>query len=229
MSSEASLAPVLDTWRQRWPEWAFGERFVPPDQRQRVLAWFALLQQFEDIMNIAGDTLPADAKLAWWQQELCDWDRRRSRHPLGRLLESVQAPWGELAHALPIIQIARNRPESFEQAMGILLPFAAAVVAVERVMSSGKAVCEDTGAVSVQWWYVRGGAAARTHPVGMDALQWKARLLREWPTRPALARPHRIWSRLARLRLQRECAGKLAYAPPLQQLWHSWRAASGRE
>ncbi|MCF5960851.1 phytoene/squalene synthase family protein, partial [Xanthomonas perforans] len=27
----------------------------------------------------------------------------------------------------------------------------------------------------------------------------------------------------------RELAGKPAYPPPMQQLWHSWRAASGTD
>nr|CEH68293.1 conserved hypothetical protein [Xanthomonas citri pv. citri] len=58
---------------------------------------------------------------------------------------------------------------------------------------------------------------------------WRSQLLQAWPRKVALARPHRVWSRLARLRLQRELAGKPAYPPPMQQLWHCWRAASGAD
>ncbi|MEE7548844.1 phytoene/squalene synthase family protein, partial [Xanthomonas sp. Kuri4-1] len=101
MNSPTALDSFLEKWRSRWPEWSLAERFVPEPQRPLALAWFSLLQEFEDIMNIAGDPLPADAKLAWWQQELRDWSAQRSRHPLGRLLEPVRAPWAALAEAVP--------------------------------------------------------------------------------------------------------------------------------
>ncbi|WP_017917626.1 squalene/phytoene synthase family protein, partial [Xanthomonas sp. SHU 308] len=91
MSSSSALDAFLDKWRRRWPEWAVAEAFVPAPQRARTVAWFALLQEFDDILNIAGDPLPADAKLAWWGEELRSWSGQRSRHPLGRVLEPVAA------------------------------------------------------------------------------------------------------------------------------------------
>ncbi|MBC3971419.1 squalene/phytoene synthase family protein, partial [Xanthomonas translucens] len=100
MSSTSALDAFLDKWRSRWPEWAVAETFVPAPQRTRAVAWFALLQEFDDILNIAGDPLPADAKLAWWGEELRSWAAQRSRHPLGRVLEPVAAPWAALAEAL---------------------------------------------------------------------------------------------------------------------------------
>ena len=227
--SQSALDSFLQKWRERWPEWEVAERFIPQSQHRQVLAWFALLQEFEDIMNISGDPLPADAKLAWWQQELRDWDGQRSRHPLGRLLEPVRAPWAALAETLPALQQARLAPQSLPQGLAMLQAFAAAVVAVERVLFERDAdAADDATALAVQWWFARvqaGGAAAC--PANLDEAGWKRQLLKAWPSKPALARPHRVWSRLARLRLQRELAGKPVYAPPLQQLWHSWRAASG--
>ena len=89
MSQSSALDSFLDKWRSRWPEWSVAEPFIPEPQRRLAAAWFALLQEWEDIMNIAGDPLPADAKLAWWQQELNDWSNQRSRHPLGRVLDPV--------------------------------------------------------------------------------------------------------------------------------------------
>lgn len=227
MSQSAVLDSFIDKWRSRWPEWSLAERFVPEPQRLVVLAWFALLQEFEDIMNIAGDPLPADAKLAWWQQELRDWAQQRSRHPLGRVLEPVRAPWAELAQALPAIQDARAMPASLDAALAGLGDFAAAVVAVEAVLF-GRGEPADAAAVAGQWLDARRRAAgSAAAPAGIEAGQWRAQLLRRWPAKPRLARAHRVWSRLARLRLQREHAGKAVLAPPLQQLWHSWRAASG--
>lgn len=76
MAGPTALDSFLDKWRSRWPEWAVAEVFVPVRQRERAVAWFALLQEFDDILNIAGDPLPADAKLGWWGTELRDWARR---------------------------------------------------------------------------------------------------------------------------------------------------------
>ena len=99
MSDSAALDSFLEKWRARWPEWSVAEVFVAPARRDIVVAWFALLQEFEDVLNIAGDPLPADAKLAWWGEELRGWASQRSRHPLGRRLEPVRADWARLADA----------------------------------------------------------------------------------------------------------------------------------
>jgi len=39
----SALDSFLDKWRERWPEWAFVERFVDEADRARSVAWFALL------------------------------------------------------------------------------------------------------------------------------------------------------------------------------------------
>ncbi|MCF8813274.1 phytoene/squalene synthase family protein, partial [Xanthomonas campestris pv. campestris] len=150
MSQSSALDSFLDKWRSRWPEWSVAEPFIPEPQRRLAAAWFALLQEWEDIMNIAGDPLPADAKLAWWQQELNDWSNQRSRHPLGRVLEPVRAPWAQLAQTLPAMQAARAQPDDLAQAMGRLQAFAEAVVAVEAVVFA-RTRSSDATAVVVQW------------------------------------------------------------------------------
>jgi phytoene/squalene synthetase len=227
MSTTSALDSFLDKWRDRWPEWEVAGRFVPADLQRATLAWFALLQEFENIMNISGDPLPADAKLAWWQQELRDWSARRSRHPLGRVLEPVVAPWAQLAEALPAMQEARGQPLSMDSALALLQPFAEAVVAVEAALFA-RTRPADARAVAVQWLATRvASAGAAALPAGTALPAWRSQLLAQWPGKAALAQPHRIWSRLARLRLRREQAGQAAWAPPLQQLWHAWRAASG--
>ncbi|AOY66080.1 phytoene/squalene synthase family protein [Xanthomonas perforans] len=229
MSQSSALDSFLDKWATRWPEWSVAEPFVPEPQRRLAVAWFALLQEWEDIMNIAGDPLPADAKLAWWQQELRDWSSQRSRHPLGRVLEPVRAPWSQLADTLPAMQAARVQPQSLQHALGALRTFAEAVIAVEAVLFA-RARPGDATAVAVQWLDARqrvaGDGAA---PGGVATSAWRTQLLQAWPRKVALARPHRVWSRLARLRLQRALSGRTAYPPPVQQLWHSWRAASGTD
>ncbi|MCE4282682.1 phytoene/squalene synthase family protein, partial [Xanthomonas hortorum] len=177
MSQSSALDSFLDKWRTRWPEWAVAEPFIPQLQRPLAAAWFALLQEWEDIMNIAGDPLPADAKLAWWQQELRDWSQQRSRHPLGRVLEPVRAPWAQLADTLPAIQDARVPPQSLQQALDTLRAFAEAVVAVEAVMFTRNQSGDGT-AVAVQWLDARQRVAGDSAtPGGMTTAAWRAQLL----------------------------------------------------
>ncbi len=78
MSTSSALDSFLDKWRTRWPEWQVAERFVPENQRTLVVAWFSLLQEFDDILNTAGDPMPSDAKLAWWGKN-CAAGRRSVR------------------------------------------------------------------------------------------------------------------------------------------------------
>lgn len=238
MADSTALDSFLDKWRQRWPEWAVVEVFVPASQRQLAMAWFALQQEFVDAMNIVGDPLPADAKLAWWGEELRDWSRQRSRHPLGRVLEPHRAPWDVLAEALPSLARMRERPATPEAAIGMPRDLAAAIVEVESFLFShppGEALVQAVGA---QWLAARleaaGSAAIPVQvPGGATAspeLAWAAELLRHWPARSGGGVPRRLWSALARSRLHRFRAAGEGIAPlsPLKALWLGWRAAKGR-
>ncbi len=131
MSDSAALDSFLEKWRARWPEWAVAEIFVAPARRDIAVAWFALLQEFDDVLNISGDPLPADAKLAWWSEELRGWADQRSRHPLGRRLEPIRAPWAQLAGALPTLTAARTRAADEAEAFAALAAIGDAVAAVE--------------------------------------------------------------------------------------------------
>ncbi|MET0288283.1 MAG: squalene/phytoene synthase family protein [Pseudoxanthomonas sp.] len=229
MSDSAGLDNFLDKWRTRWPEWQVAETFIPAAQRPLVVAWFALLQEFEDIMNVDGDPLPADAKLGWWAQELRDWSQRRSRHPLGRLLEPVQAPWAELAEALPVVQLIRRQPGSLAEAMTQFAPFARVVARIEAALFDAPTPADHAHeAIAAQWLALRAeSAGAAAAPVGLALPAWRSQLLSRWPPRPRLSRPRRVWSRLSRLRLAREQAQQRPVAKPLVLLWQSWISASG--
>ena len=95
----------------------FGFQTVAEDDKA---ATGQLLQEFDDMLNIAGDPLPANAKLGWWGEELRSWAGQRSRHPLGRALEPVRAPWTQLADALPSLIDARDRVADAAQARLLL-------------------------------------------------------------------------------------------------------------
>jgi len=237
MSGSQALDSFLDKWRTRWPEWAVAEVFVPLAQRQRTLAWFALLQEFDDILNINGDPLPADAKLGWWGSELRDWAGQRSRHPLGRVLEPVRAPWAQLAEALPELVAARDAAADAGAAFAALERFGQAVAAVEAAVLEGPAPAPRSVVAQVlAQRLAEAGLAAVPRALqsgsadgaGQAQRQWAGQLLRDWPARGPGTRPRRVWAALARQRLAPLAAGKAPQpGKPLRILWQAWRAAAG--
>ncbi len=224
----SALDSFVDKWRARWPEWAFVERFVDPAHRDRAVAWFALLQEFDDILNVSSDPTPSDAKLAWWGEELRSWAGQRSRHPLGRVLEPVRAPWAQLAESLPSLIDARERPADPAQARAQLAGFAEAVAEVEAAVfdvpvkaAAARAVLDQMLAQRVQ---ERGIAAV---PASTDEARWQQQLLGGWPGRVAGSRPRRLYSSLARARLQARLKGGEFQPSPAAMLLRSWWAARG--
>lgn len=230
-----ALDSFLDKWRTRWPEWSQVESFIPASQRLQVVAWFSLLQEFDDILNTAGDPLPADAKLAWWGEELRGWSAQRSKHPLGRLLEPVRAPWAELAQTLPDLIDARATAADPQRARQLLAAYAGAVSAVERTMFNWAGRGDAAAAVLTQT------LAQRLHDCGADAVpqslkvadatlssqQWAGELLSQWPARVAGPRPRRVYASLAKARLQARLRGGPYQPSPAGVLWRSWWAARG--
>ena len=237
MTDSTALENFLDKWRTRWPEWRVVEVFVPASQRRLAVAWFALLQEFTDAMNIAGDPLPADAKLAWWGEELRDWSKQRSRHPLGRVLEPNRAPWFELSEALPALIRLRERPQDSATAFQVVEPLAMAIAEVESALFGSAAGQALVLTISAQWLATRldeaGDAAIPVHFAAQaDPSQqaWSQALLGQWPVRNDGAIPRKLWSALARSRLRRFSAAGEGYAPlsPVRALWLGWRAARRR-
>ncbi len=221
MTQTTALDSFLDKWRERWPEWSVAETFVPPAQRQLAVAWFALLQEFEDAMNIAGDPLPANAKLGWWSEELCDWARQRSRHPLGRLLEPHVAPWAELAETLPVLGMLREPWPDLDAASIRVQPLAKAVAAVEAALFGGRADEAVAQAIGAQWLAARMSGSGQ----GGDL----PGLLERWPTRIASSLPRRLWALLARDRVQArvKSGDEPRRISRLRLLWRAWIAARG--
>lgn len=235
MTTSSALDSFLDKWRTRWPEWSVAEPFVPEAQRTLVVAWFTLLQEFDDILNTSGDPMPADAKLAWWGEELRSWAGQRSRHPLGRLLEPVRAPWTALADALPDLIEARAAALEPAQAFKGLQPYAAAVAAVEAVMFDTPARGDVATPVLVQTLAQRlnaAGVAAVPRSLlpageGDAAQRWAQQLLARWPARVPGPRARRMYASLARTRLQASAQGRELKVAPMRTLLRTWWAGRG--
>lgn len=221
MTGPTALDSFLDKWRERWPEWPVAETFVPSAQRELAVAWFALLQEFEDAMNIAGDPLPANAKLGWWGEELRDWSRRRSRHPLGRLLEPHPAPWADLAEALPVLGALRESWPDIDAAFVRVRPLAHAIAGIEAALFGGRADEAAVQAIGAQWLSARELSAER----GDDL----PGLIERWPVRVPASLPRRLWALLARDRVlaRVESGGGPRRISRLRLLWRAWSAARG--
>jgi hypothetical protein len=242
MTDSTALDSFLDKWFARWPEWRVVETFVPVSQRRLAVAWFALQQEFTDAMNIAGDPLPADAKLAWWGEELRDWSRQRSRHPLGRVLEPHRAPWFELAEALPALIRLREHPLDAESAFDGARPLAIAIARVEHALfpvaaSDGPPGDQAIQALCAQLLAARlEGAGEVAVPLDIVAARgstrgaWVDELLLRWPSRNPGPLPRRLAAALARSQLQRSGAPgeSIATLSPVRALWLGWRAARRR-
>lgn len=216
-NASASLAGFIDKWRLQWPEWSIVAVFVPLSERERVAAWFALLQELREAAWGGSDPTPGLAKLAWWQEELRGWQRGARRHPLGERLQKLEAPWTKLADALSGLPSTRA-PAAADEATA-LDTFAAAVLACEQALFAGAVPAADDRAALVAAFtaeraLVQGdaGAAAAMH----DAI----------PNGPAMTRPRRLQHAILATRLQRMAAGNVAARlPALRLLFAGWRAA----
>jgi hypothetical protein len=209
MDPTAPLDSFTAKWRARWPEWTVAMAFVPAAQRERVAAWFALLQALTDAAWGGADPAPGLAKLAWWQDELGGWARGARRHPLGAILHGQAAPWVKLARSLPALQSSRVRPDE-EASLADAEAFAEAVAACEAALfgagdrddsaAAGRVVLRSLHAEHVLHHpdtatagWVEGArpspSAAATRPRRIHAAIVQARLLR--PASPSPPSPWR--------------------------------------
>lgn len=235
MSDSSALDSFLDKWRQRWPEWQVAEIFVTAERRALAEAWFSLLQEFDDVLNIAGDSLPADAKLAWWGEELRGWANHRSRHPLGRRLEPMPAPWAQLADALPSLIAARDAAADSDEAFAGLRAYGDAVAAVEAVVLGRAPAATAVIAQTLATRLAESATASLPRDVrGKDdrarLCDWAGTLARRWPSGSGgAARERRIVATFARARLRRFAkAGETTALPSrLRLLLTAWGAARG--
>ena len=72
--------------------------FLPPEQRQAITALYAFCREVDDVVDDCMDPVVAQAKLAWWRQEVSAAYRGGAQHPVARALAEV-APRYNLSEA----------------------------------------------------------------------------------------------------------------------------------
>lgn len=132
---DAALRAFAAGWRARFPQWELAERFLTRDARAPALASCVLWQELADAAWAGEDPRPGLAKLAWWQQELAEWQHGHARHPLAPWLAAAALPWSALAASLDSWQLLRERPRDAAERDAALLPAARAFAAIEQIQS----------------------------------------------------------------------------------------------
>ncbi|MDO5505883.1 MAG: phytoene/squalene synthase family protein [Pseudoxanthomonas suwonensis] len=205
MSPTTARDGFLQKWRQRWPEWDVAEGFVPPEQRELVVAWFALLQEWMDAATAGDEPAPGLAKLAWWQEELHGWSKGARRHPLGEGLQARPVGWAALAQAMTVL---RER-DALHTGAGwpLLQPLATQLSDAEAVLFGGTGV--DARLLAADWLAGSGMDCGAGDDGGADGLP-----------RPCLAagsRPRRL--------LHAVIEGRRRGASRWSLPWRLWSAA----
>lgn len=215
MSEREAFDGFVDKWRLRWPEWTIAEIFIAPTQRELALAWFALLQEFADATWSGDDPAPGLAKLAWWQEELRGWRKAAHRHPLGRVLQPVRAPWDALADALPDLRVRGDIEGDLAVLQARLERLGRAIAGVEAELFDDEAAVAASSAIAA---FVAEHVAARGHAEAAEAL-------RDALSR-AGSRPRRLATAMLRGRLAEVVRGRpWAPVPRWRMLWRAWGAA----
>ena len=249
---DAPLQHFAEKWLAREPEMRFAEPFFSAGERPRMRAWGALLHELRESRFELAEPGVAQAKTAWWAEELLRTEAGEPRHPVTLRLPS-QAPWTALARALLASAADGGRTATTAEALAALQPAAQAVVAVEAALFGGSADLSAERSLAAHWLLSRlpHGLAdddqarlpmhllARHHLTAADLPGERSRaLLRDWglelleagaPALPAsVALFRRVRHRLDRQRLRALArTGAALPPPPHRALWHAWRAARG--
>ena len=244
----------VDKWLQHEPEMQFAALFCPLGQRARFQAWGALLHELRQARFELREPAVADAKRAWWSEELSSIAAGRPNHPLGPALVGVDAPWRALARAFATPEDGHGRPADLAQSLQSLEPLAAAVAAVEAALFAAQTTPEAARALAVHWRLQQLPQGLRDDgmagvPMGLLARHGHTRatvaqalpepLLRDWARSLEQALPVALPGaaafRRSRARFDQARLGRLARhgdafdaGPAPAMLWRAWRSARER-
>jgi phytoene synthase len=68
--------------------------FLPPERRHAITAVYAFCREVDDVVDDASDVGVAQAKLAWWRDELAALYRGEPTHPVTRALQPFTKTFG---------------------------------------------------------------------------------------------------------------------------------------
>jgi len=68
--------------------------FLPPPKRQAITALYAFCREVDDVVDECREVQVAEAKLAWWRQEISDTFRQAPQHPVGQALQPAIRDFG---------------------------------------------------------------------------------------------------------------------------------------
>ncbi len=113
--------------------------FLPPERRRAITALYAFCREVDDVVDECSDTAVAQAKLAWWRQEVAAAYHGTPQHPVARALAEVAPRFG-LAEARLIdiidgmqMDLDFNRYPDFDT----LRPYCHRVASVVGLLSAG--------------------------------------------------------------------------------------------
>ena len=71
----------------------YAFRFLPPDRRRAITAFYAFCREVDDIADECRDPQVARAKLFWWRGEIINLYAGKSTHPVTQALAEAIAPF----------------------------------------------------------------------------------------------------------------------------------------
>lgn len=67
----------------------YSFRFLPPLQRQAIIALYAFCREVDDTVDEISDLGVARAKLDWWREEIHATFQKKATHPVGQSLQTA--------------------------------------------------------------------------------------------------------------------------------------------
>jgi hypothetical protein len=142
--------PYVDKWLAREPEMRVAEAFAARERRELLQLWSTLLNEIEEAVAELREVSVAQAKLAWWGDELLQATHGGARHPLVRALFGIEAVrnvpaerWSDLA--LAAIAAAQDEaiPIDVDGLIRARMPLASAIATVEATLFDAAVIAAD--------------------------------------------------------------------------------------
>jgi 15-cis-phytoene synthase len=71
----------------------YSFRFLPPERRRAITAFYAFCREVDDVADECHDQTLAQAKLAWWRNEVARLYAGKPEHPVTQALQGAIGPY----------------------------------------------------------------------------------------------------------------------------------------